>query len=391
MRVKAQITPEVLQWARDSAGFSREDVVKKLRQKTVTVKTLAQWEEGVDVPSYTQLEKLAGMYKRPLAVFFFPSPPHEQSYDEKFRSVPSNYIDSLSPRIRYIVKQALVRQIDLDELHQGNTPADIQSFKNTIRGLRSLDRQNSRQLATQLRDIVGISLDQQFQWKTYDEALNHWRELLQSWGIWVFKVAFKDDKYCGFYLPDESDMKFPVIYINNSMSKARQIFTLFHELGHLLLGKGGIDFRTNVEDSFQEKYQQEEVFCNAFAGAFLVPESDQIPTEMPSDEEMESHAKKYKVSREVILRKYKDRGLIDWSGYDQKVENWKRASNKSRSKTAGGDYYRTQSAYLGNKYLNLAFSQYYQQRISEFQLADYLGIKVKSIPELESCVLDASP
>ena len=50
----------------------------------------------------------------------------------------------------------------------------------------------------------------------------------------------------------------------------------------------------------------------------------------------------------------------------------------------GGDYYRTQGAYLGERYLGTVFSRYYQNRISLEQLADYLGVKVKNIPGMEN-------
>lgn len=43
------------------------------------------------------------------------------------------------------------------------------------------------------------------------------------------------------------DKVFPLIIVNNSMAKTRQIFTLFHELGHLLFETSGID---KLKDDF---------------------------------------------------------------------------------------------------------------------------------------------
>jgi len=42
--------------------------------------------------------------------------------------------------------------------------------------------------------------------------------------VFVFKDAFRAEDYCGFSL---FDPVFPLIYVNNSMPKSRQIFTLF--------------------------------------------------------------------------------------------------------------------------------------------------------------------
>ena len=79
----------------------------------------------------------------------------------------------------------------------------------------------------------------------------------------VFKDAFHNNNYSGFCVYDE---KYPIIFVNNSMPMSRQIFTLFHELSHLLYHLGGIDFRDNrITNSFERQYLNYEVNCNKFA------------------------------------------------------------------------------------------------------------------------------
>lgn len=66
------VNPEVLRWARESAGLSVDDVVNKLKRKRITIEVIDAWESGLDSPNYAQLERLAyEVYKRPLALFFF--------------------------------------------------------------------------------------------------------------------------------------------------------------------------------------------------------------------------------------------------------------------------------------------------------------------------------
>ena len=80
MSERIPVNPEVLRWARKTSGFGIDDVVDKLKRKKVTAKTVASWEKGTSSPTYTQLEKLAyDIYKRPLALFFFPDPPEEET------------------------------------------------------------------------------------------------------------------------------------------------------------------------------------------------------------------------------------------------------------------------------------------------------------------------
>ena len=40
----------------------------------------------------------------------------------------------------------------------------------------------------------------------------------------------------------------------------------------------------------------------------------------------------------------------------------------------------TSDAYLGQRYIDLAFTRYYQQRFDRRQLAEYLNMKPKSLP-----------
>ncbi len=73
----------------------------------------------------------------------------------------------------------------------------------------------------------------------------------------------------------------------------------------------------------EEQYQQEEVFCNAFAGFFLVPNDDFVVAKNPSNQEISRYANQYKVSREVILRKYLNKRLITQDFYNKKIKEWK--------------------------------------------------------------------
>lgn len=381
MVIKAQVTPEVLVWARESAGYSVEEIAAKISQKRVSPTTIENWEKGEDRPTYAQLEKLAAYYKRPIAVFYFPSPPEEESINQKFRSLPEAYSSALSPRMRYLVRKASAQQINLRELHGLNLPEPITAFS---KHFQPFNLQQTKQLARRAREFIGIELGEQFQWENSDEALKQWRKALESRGIWIFKDAFRDDKYSGFCL---NDPHFPLIYLNNSMAKQRQIFTLFHELAHLISGKGGIDFRTNMEETLTGNYKQEEVLCNAFAAELLVPDESLELSGKPDDADIKNYAEKYKVSRELILRKYFNRNLIDQRFYDEKVKNWEddwlNTQKQKKEKGGGGNYYATQNSYLGDKYLKLVFAQHYRGKLSEYEVADYLGVKIKSLGTLE--------
>lgn len=377
MNEKYPITKEVLRWARVSMGMSVEDVARKMGKD---VSAVLSWETGTSSPTYVQLEKLAyEVYKRPIAIFFFPEPPEEETPEDSFRTLPEYEIEMLSPRIHYLIRQARVMQINLSELNSGVNPAK----NNIIRDLKFDPKTSVARLVSDVRDYLGIDLDQQFSWPDINSALKEWRHCVEEHGVFIFKEAFKNQSVSGFCVWDEV---FPVIYINNSQPKTRQIFSIFHELCHLLLRTGGIDMRTdNFIKRLKGDAKRVEILCNRFAGEFLVPDLDfgaRIETIRVNDEAIGDLALKYKVSREVILRKLLDRDIVDQNCYDEKSERWTNEIKLKKSE-GRGNYYATKKAYLGDNYIDLAFGNYYRNKINVDQLADYLGVKTTNISGIE--------
>lgn len=386
MSERIPVNHKMLRWARETGGFGIDDVVLKLKRKRVTAETVESWEKGVESPTYAQLEQLAyKLYKRPLALFFFPEPPEEETPQESFRTLPRDEIKLLDPRLLYLVREARVMQENLRELFDGVNPAKRQ----VCADITVHENETVSDVAWVVRQYFGVDLNRQYALKKNTEALSFWRDVVENHGVFVFKDAFKDDECSGFCLYDDV---FPVIYINNSQPKIRQIFTLFHELAHLMFKTGGVDLR---HDDFVRDMRGEsrriEVFCNKFAGEFLVPTEDIKPfiiNNTITDQLLTRLAGKYSVSREVILRKCLDLNQITRSFYKRKVDEWgEERKAAGASKKARGNYYNTQGVYLGIHYIDAAFGKFYQGSISKSQLAEYLGMRVSSVNTLESRML----
>lgn len=379
MQQSSPINPRILQWARLTTGLTIEEVVLKIDRKKVTAETVAAWETGEIAPTYLQLERLAyEVYNRPLALFFFPEPPDEETPRQAFRTLPDSEIQRLSPRIRFLLRRAKAMQINLSELYDGINPAD----KQLVRDLQFSLNPPVAELARSVREFLGIDLSEQLKWKSTEVAFKAWRHALESSGVFVFKDAFKDETVSGFCLHDNH---FPLIYVNNSKPHTYQVFTLFHELAHLLSGTGGIEKPDETYISaLRGADRRIEILCNRFAAAFLVPETDfdqRISQTQIDQTSITTLANQYSVSREVILRRLLDKELVSQEYYEQLVTQWRSAPVQTKKK--GGDYYRTQGAYLGEHYMELVFGRLYQNRISVEQAADYLGVKTANISGIE--------
>jgi len=341
------------------------------------------WESGEAAPTYAQLEKLAyTVYKRPLAVFFLPAPPAEPSVKKEFRTLPDSELDQLSPDTLYQLRLARAFQLSLRELNDGVNPAQRKVF----RDVDFSTSMNPQEAASSLREYLRISLDTQISWASNDDALKSWRNAVEETGVFVFKHAFKQKSISSFCLVED---EFPLIYLNNSTTKTRQIFSLFHELAHLLLHLNSLSMlNTAYIESLPRKEKRIEQFCNAFTAELLIP-GDDFSEQAGlvgsfGDETVKGLAKRYHVSRETVLRRALDRGLVTREHYMAKARQW---AGERKSGGTGGNYFATQASYLGEHYMQLVFGKHYQGRLTVEQVAEYLGVKTKSVADLEMLML----
>ncbi|BAG04848.1 MULTISPECIES: ImmA/IrrE family metallo-endopeptidase [Microcystis] len=384
------VNPKIIQWARERARYSLESVAVKFKKD---VSVIEKWESGEDFPTYSQLEKLAEIYKRPLALFFFPEPPLEAEEKQEFRTLPDFEIENLAADTIYALRQAKAMQLSLQEINNGINP----STKKIFQDIAVSSSDDLRRLAEQIRNYLNVTLEEQLTWNDQETALKKWRSAVEEAGIFIFKRSFKQREISGFCL---IDIEFPIIYLNNSTEKSRQIFTIFHELAHILLQTNGI---TKSDDryinSLQGANKSIEIFCNKFAAEFLLPnhvfseiiretvvnvnDNDKIISKISSD---------YKVSREVVLRKLLDNNLISQKEYTLKVNEWyseQVGKSQDKNKKSGGNPYANQATYLGENYLKLVFNKYYQGQYDIERVADYLNIKkVATVEKLEQYLLD---
>jgi len=386
--VKEQIpvNPDVLRWARETLRLSQEEVAQRMNKR---VSDIEAWERGDESPTYIQLERLAyDVYKRPVALFFFPDVPDEDAVEQSFRTLPEQELQRMPPRILFLLRRARVFQLNLAELYEEVNPANRQ----ILRDLNFAPSVEVSEMAEQVRAYLGIDLTEQQSWGNVDDALKRWRTVLEDHGVFVFKDSFNppgkkkvdsvEGTYSGFCFYDTD---FPVIYVNNNKAKTRQIFTLFHELAHLLMHTGGVDTR---QDDYIEyltgNNRRIEILCNQFAAEFLVPTVDfqaRLAGKPVHDGAIRDWAALYSVSRETILRRLLDWGRVSQHDYDEKTDQWRK--KRKENSGSGGNYYLTRGTYLGEKYIETVFSNYYKGKVSLEQAADYLDIKTKNVAGME--------
>lgn len=378
------IQPSVMRWARESAGMSVDDVASRLKRHAAEVES---WESGGGAPTYPQLEKLAyELYRRPLAVFFLPSPPQEASPRQEFRTLPEEDLANLSRDTYLHLRKARAYQLGLRELYDNNNPAQLKIWRQI-----SLKRgEDIGKQAAAIRQVLGIDLQIQTGWSNDDVALKGWRAAIERVGVFIFKDSFRQQTISGFCLRDDA---FPLIYINNSTTKTRQIFSLLHELAHILFDVSGISkFDISYIAQLPEREMHIEVFCNAIAAEVLMPSAefwkastsslesvDQLP-----DEYFAHLAKLFGVSREAVLRRFLDHGRASRVFYEAKAKEW---LGQMTREGGGGSWYNSKGAYLSDTLLREVTARRLRGQLSTERAAEYLGVKPATVPGLEDRVL----
>lgn|GEM_PF-3468313 len=123
--------------------------------------------------------------------------------------------------------------------------------------------QEAVDLAKKWRTRWGITDDQQLNWQDANKLYVSLRSFIEGLGVVVIHRQFKTDEAAGFYIHVNNGPHTIVVNTTNS-SKARKLFTLAHEFGHVLLRKEGVSNPSILRNRIER-------FCNRFAACLLAP------------------------------------------------------------------------------------------------------------------------
>jgi Zn-dependent peptidase ImmA (M78 family)/transcriptional regulator with XRE-family HTH domain len=388
-RVYASPRPGLLAWARNSAGFDLATAAKKAGTKP---ERLAAWESDEARPTINQLRKLAHIYKRPIAVFYLPRPPEDISPPKDYRRLPGEVSGVESPELRYEIRRAVTRREFALELldDAGEEPPEFR-----LTGDRS---EPPEQLGSRIRGALGIDMDVQSSWRGDRSPFNGWRFYIERAGALVQQMTDVDvSEARGFSI---SEFPFPVVVVNIKDAVRGRTFSLVHELVHVTLRQSGLCDLDDTSSRSADDLRLER-YCNAVAGATLVPEEQLMtsvyvrePRISPTwaDEELRALARDFGVSREVILRRLLDLGLTTDDFYrekrDQFIEEYEEARRRQPGGFAPPPVVALASA--GPAFAGLVLSSYEQGTITASDVSDYLGVRLKHLPRIEEQLLAQS-
>lgn len=375
-RVKANINAHVLVWARQTAGYVLEEAARKIG---INPEKLQAWEAGEDKPTLRQLRIAANVYKRPTALFYCSTTPPKPPDIADFRVLPAAGL-KYTPRLLYEIRRAFQRRAVAMELTEQLGEAPV------IFSLQADMSESPDSLASRIREALGVTLTAQVSWRDHYTALRSWISAVERLGILVFHVKnIELTQMRGFSI---GERPFPVIGINGKDSPRGRIFTLLHELVHIVLQSGGVcDLQETESESI-------EAYCNRVAGEVLVPRDALLHEETVvenggntvwEDWRLKLLADRYMVSQEVILRRLLTFGRTTRLFYNQKREEYEEIYRREKAEGGGPvPHYRLVLRDNGPAFTSLVLSAYYNEAISSRDLSNFLGgIKLNHVGRIE--------
>ncbi len=373
-RIHIQINPKILVWARETLALTKNQAAERTR---IPLRRLAQLEEGDRPPTLIELKLLSKEYKRTIATLLLNEPPKEKPLPKDQRTIDSINIGHFHEKTIMAVRKARALAQSYVELrHELGISIPKLIMTASI-------KDDPKKIAKIIRTVLRLPEVRSI--KDSNIALEAFWEKVETMGIAVFQLSLAtEDSLMGFSITDDI---IPIIGIKRGQETAQaKIFTLFHELGHLLLNDVGI---CDLSDNTKIKIEK---WCNAFSAEVLIPNDEFLQMKnviaqrqsgnkvwLKSDLiELGNH---FHVGPLVILRRLLENKLTTWTFYIERHKSWNKPQFGRAKEPKGRELHKVSLQERGRTYVSMAFTAYDQNRIDLKDLSDFLGLKLSYIPK----------
>ncbi len=329
-RAVIDVDPAILLWAIDRAGLTFEKISEQ-------IPNLPKWISREKKPTIKQLQSFSRKVYLPFGYLLLNTPPRETLPIPFFRTNIEDRSDKVDINVYDTIILLQQRQDWLRNYLIENDFSKLKFVGSFEVGGTVLDIVKDIRRVLGLREIWASDCD------NWEISLGMLTSAIEEVGIiTVFNGVVENNTHrpiaveqCrGFVLVDDFA---PFMFVNNSDSKAAQMFTIAHELAHIWTGKSaGFDFR-----KLQPASDPTEVFCDHIAAEFLVP--SEIFKEVWSENPNIKYCSRYfKVSEIVIARKALDTKKISRQAFFEFYNEYiGREFTKKETQSSGGDFYAT--------------------------------------------------
>lgn len=339
------VNPEILQWARTTAGLPPEIAAHKLgigdARGVSGVERLAALEDGTVEPTPALLRRMAAQYRRPLVSFYLKSVPRKGERGEDFRTLPERRDPSEDALLDALLRDLKTRQGLLRAALEDDEDTQPLPFIGS-----ATQRMGVQAVGRSIAAAIGFSRDTFRSASNPEAAFKALRASVENTGIYVLLVgnlgnyltAFSVNAFRGIALADPIA---PFVVINAGDARTAWSFTLLHELAHLWLGASGVSGPVTAEIAVER-------FCNDVASEMLVPGAELDALALPRAFDMDAavaaidaFAAERNVSRSMVAYKlYRAQRLSapQWESLQQHyLELWVQQRERTREQSRKDD------------------------------------------------------
>src|SRR3989338_6826605 len=370
---KVEIDPKLLKWAIDSAGWKKEELIKALG---ISEKVFDGWLSGSVNPTMKQLEDISKKTKRPLASFFLPKPPIETPNPKDYRMLPDKK-DVFERKTLFAIRKARYLQEISNEL-------SLNINKNLKLNLKRVTiSDNPQEIAEKHRELLNLTIERQEKFKSKShEFYNYLRDVIEDFNVLSFQISMPIKDARGFALADKDPM---IIVVNSADDIKPRIFTLIHELGHILLGKTSIDIPSLENQDVIEKW------CNDFSAALLMPRQllvrifEDYKSKLTDGKILNYISNKYNISKSMFLFNLTKNNYISTQNYKNFLNAVYKEEKKKPSSGGGGQKQDIKCiSTLGKKFISLVADNLEKEQITTNDALSYLSIKSRNLDKVIS-------
>ena len=388
-----KVNPEILRWARETAGFTLEEASDKLGIRGArgisAVDRLAALEYGENEPTRPLLLKMAKKYRRPLLVFYMSDPPRRGNRGQDFRTLPEGYSITSNALVDVLIRNVQARQSIIRAALEDEEEADPLPFVGSMKMSDGVIP-----LVDSIQKTINFDLSKFHSQYSPEDAFKYLRSSVESIGVFVlligdlgsYHTAFDLDLYRGFALSDDVA---PFIIINDRDSRAAWSFTLVHELAHIWLGQTGISSRSSEKGI--------EQFCNKVASELLLPEAELSELNISNTYGFEERktlisdfAKARNLSSSMVAYNLYIKGEISKDSWLQLntayrslwIEAKADKRRKAREKNGGPNYYIVRKHRVGENLITLVQRMIAGGTLTTSKAGKVLGVKPKNVQKL---------
>lgn len=376
------VNPTLLAWARTSACLEVEAAASKAG---TTAARLQEWEAGTRVPTLTQVRALADAYKRSMGVFFLREVPKDglrRPVDYRRFELSLNQV--MAPALAAGLRSAEAkREAALDIYNEMEDKPPRFEFPVNL-------GEGPERVAEKIAQRLGITMEVRRRWGDEYAALSGWRSAIEAAGVMVIQLSGIDlSEMRGAAIAADP---LPVILLNSSDSPLARLFSMLHELTHLVRSESALC--DEIEDAPRDDRSQEiEAFCNHVAGAMLVPSAPLLRHDLVRSADVNSIwtrqnlttlRRVFWASREVVLRRLLILGRTSHAHYGEMRAVFQAEYAALREGQRGGFVPIPRKVVLGNGRLltELALAAYTASAITGAEVSRILGTKLNHLPQI---------